>query len=154
MSHNITRWPPSFANSIRGLRAARGTTLLAFAIFTLAIAAGTVTFSVVDTIAFRRLPYGEADRLIAIPRLDRLGGFSPAAPQDYFAWSGRLDAVEALGMYRNNIVQPLQRSGGASERLSVARVTQTSSTSCEFAPRPVDYSGQNMTSPAETQSSS
>jgi predicted permease len=110
-------------DAIRGLRAARGTTLLAFAIFTLAIAAGTVTFSVVDTIAFRRLPYGEADRLIAIPRLDRLGGFSPAAPQDYFAWSGRLDAVEALGMYRNNIVQPLQRSGGAAERLSVARVT-------------------------------
>jgi putative ABC transport system permease protein len=109
-------------DALHGLRAGRGTTTLAFAIFTLAIAAGTVTYSVVDTVAFRRLPYGDADRLIAIPRLDRLGGFSPASPQDYFAWSGRLEAVEMLGMYRNNIVQALER-GGPPERLSVARVT-------------------------------
>ena len=64
-------------------------------------------------------------RLVArwfIPRLDRLGGFSPASPQDYFAWLGRLEAVEGLGMYRNNIAQTLQRGGGP-ERLSVARVT-------------------------------
>jgi hypothetical protein len=39
-------------DALRGLRAGRATTALAFGIFTLAIAAATVTYSVVDTVAF------------------------------------------------------------------------------------------------------
>jgi predicted permease len=109
-------------DALRGLRSARGTNLLGFGLFALAIAVGTVTFSVVDAIALRRLPFPEADRLIAIPRLDRLGSLSPAAPQDYFAWLNGMTSVESLGMYRNNIAQDMQ-VGDARVRLSVARIT-------------------------------
>ena len=52
--------------ALRGLRAGRGTTALAFGILTLAMAAGTVTFSVVDAVALRPLPFASPERLIRV----------------------------------------------------------------------------------------
>jgi hypothetical protein len=46
-----------FRDAMRGLREGRGTTLLAFVLLSLTMAAGTVTFSVVDAVALRSLPY-------------------------------------------------------------------------------------------------
>ena len=41
--------------ALHGLRSGRGATALAFAILTLAMAGGTVTFSIVDAVALRPL---------------------------------------------------------------------------------------------------
>ena len=123
MRHLIRGMTILLRDAIRGLRAGRGTTFLACAIFALAIAAGTVTFTVVDTVALRPLPFSGANRLVAVPQIaSRAGALQEAAPQDYFAWNGRVSAFESIAMYRNNIVQTTPGSAGPM-RLSIARVT-------------------------------
>jgi ABC-type antimicrobial peptide transport system permease subunit len=54
------------SNTLQGFRCARGTLLLAFAILTLALTASTVTFSIVDAVAFRPLPYASPDDLVGV----------------------------------------------------------------------------------------
>jgi predicted permease len=106
----------------RGLRAARGTTALALFILTLGIAAATVTFSVVDTIALRRMPFPEAGRLVAIARQDR---GSPRlgvnAPQDFFTWRKEATAFEGVAASSFGGLQ--YASGGTSEQLVVPPIT-------------------------------
>ncbi len=50
---------------IRALRAAPGFTALVLFVLSVALAAGTVVFSVVDTVVLRRLPFPEPDRLVS-----------------------------------------------------------------------------------------
>lgn len=110
-------------DALRGLRAGKGTTPLAFAILALAIAAGTMTFSVVDAIALRRLPFAAPERLVAIAVVNPNGvPAGNAAPQDYFRWKNRVDALETLGAYRQTVLLPVQVAGPP-EHLAVARVT-------------------------------
>jgi len=76
----------------------RGTLVIAFLTLTLAIAAATTTFSVVDAITLRPLPFPGDDRLVAIARVSAARpqpGF--VAPQDYFGWRDGTTAFEALG---------------------------------------------------------
>jgi hypothetical protein len=87
-------------DALRGLRTGRGTAILACAIFTLAIAAGTVTFSVVDAIALRSLPFNRPDLLVAIARIDR---------------HGRDPSSEARGV--------IGSAGGAAGRVTARRYT-------------------------------
>jgi putative ABC transport system permease protein len=83
----------------RGLRGGKGTTALAFAILVLTMTAGTVTFSVVDAVALRPLPFASPDTLVAIARG---GDQTPAlaAPQDYFSWEEGVTAFQAIGAAR------------------------------------------------------
>lgn len=79
-------WLTDFRDAVRGLRTGRSTIALAFLILTLGIAAGTVTFSVVDALAIRQLPYRQPARLAAVARVSpRNNGYGALAPQDYFA---------------------------------------------------------------------
>jgi putative ABC transport system permease protein len=107
----------------RGLRGAPGTTLLAMAILTLGIAAATVTFSVVDAVALRRLPFDAPDRLVAIARVDRASeGLAPVAPQDFFTWqdqAGAFEGLAATGPWGLSYTP----EGGAPQRLITQRVT-------------------------------
>jgi predicted permease len=97
-------WGTDFRDAVRSLRAARGTTLLALAILTLGIAAATVTFSVVDVVALRELPYHNPERLVAFARVSRLDASnSPLAPQDYFSLRKAVDAcadIAAAGYWQ------------------------------------------------------
>jgi predicted permease len=106
----------------RGLRAAPGTTALALLILTLGIAAATVTFSVVDAVALRRLPLPEPDRLIAIAHLEQTNPRSGVvAPQDFFTWRAETPALEglaAVGQWELALT-----SGDVTERLATLRVT-------------------------------
>ena len=107
----------------RGLRAAPGTTALALLILTLGIASATVTFSVVDTIALRRMPFPDAGRLVAIARQDR-GSPRPGvnAPQDFFTWRTQTTAFE--GVAATTGFGGLQyASGGSTEQLIAPRIT-------------------------------
>src|SRR5262245_36974996 len=106
----------------RGLRASPGTTALALLILTLGIAAATVTFSVVDTVVLRRMPFPEPDRLVAVARQDR-GSPQPGpnAPQDFLTWQTQVPAFESLAG-----LGPWQLTysvGGVTERLTGYRIT-------------------------------
>lgn len=106
----------------RGLRAGRGTTALAFAILTIVIAAGTITFSIVDAVALRPLPFASPESLVAITRISRAGGApGPAAPQDYFSWAEGVTALESIGASRGGAPLRLQDDDG--EAVPTAAVT-------------------------------
>jgi predicted permease len=113
----------SLRDALRGLRSHTGFSFVAFAIFALAIAAGTVTYSVVDAIVLRPLPFAAPERLVAIPSLSRTGAVPGAStPQDYFAWRERLTSVESLGAV--GYAPPLRRtSNGQTEVFSARAVT-------------------------------
>lgn len=110
-------------DAFRGLLAARSTTALSFVILTLAIAAGTVTFSVVDAVALRPLPYGSPNRLVGISVSGaEPGRLLPLTPQDYFAL---VDGARAFsGVAASRPGGTLQFAGdAATEALRVTRVT-------------------------------
>jgi hypothetical protein len=77
---SIARWVDcarvAARDAFRALRTGRGTTLLAFSILTLTMAAGTIVFSVVDAVALRRLPYSSPERLVDLS----LPGQTPGKP--------------------------------------------------------------------------
>ncbi len=110
-------------DAFRGLRAARSTTALSFVILTLAIAAGTVTFSVVDAVALRPLPYGNPSRLVGISSSGaEPGRLLPLTPQDYFALVDGAQAFTGIGASRPG--GTLQFAGDATtEPVRVTRVT-------------------------------
>jgi putative ABC transport system permease protein len=76
----------------------RGTLVIAFLTLTLAIAAATTTFSVVDAVALRHLPFPDDDRLVSIARVS-VTRPEPGvvAPQDYFGWRDGTTAFATLG---------------------------------------------------------
>lgn len=112
-----------FRDAVRGLRAGKGTTALAFGILTLTLAAGTITFSVVNAIALRALPYPGGHSLIAIAGLPRADGAPVgAASQDYFAWREGTRSFDGLAAARPAGVIRLDVDGAAQE-LTLARVT-------------------------------
>jgi putative ABC transport system permease protein len=91
-------------------------------VLTLAIAAGTVTFSIVDTIALRRLPFPNSDRLVAIGRLEpqdtrpRL-----VAPQELYEWQATAPAFEAVAGISEASLS--LKTDGQTENLVAARST-------------------------------
>ena len=71
----------------RGLRSAPATTIFGFSILAVGIAAATVTFSIVDGILLRPLPYPDAERLVRVElRMDRLQPFSNLSPLPVFLY--------------------------------------------------------------------
>ena len=113
----------SLRDVFRGLRAGRGTTVLAFALLSLTMAAGTVTFSVVDAVALRPLPYAYPNQLVGISLpASRPGNLLPASPQDYFQWLERSSTLESLGAAR--LTSPVQLDvAGTTETLTAVSVT-------------------------------
>jgi putative ABC transport system permease protein len=109
--------------SFRQLRWFRGTFVLAFLTLTLAIAAATTTFSVVDAVVLRKLPFPGEDRLVAVGRIS-LSNPRPGvvAPQDYFTWrddATTFSQLGATGGWRSSQVQ----SGATEETVTTRRVT-------------------------------
>ncbi len=83
--------------ALRGLRASAGTTSLAWSVLVLGVAAATVTFSVVDHVVLRPLPFPDSDRLVAIGRTTPSDPSSGVvAPQDFLAWRARSHAFTDL----------------------------------------------------------
>lgn len=110
-------------DAFRGLRGDRGTTLMAFVILSLTMGAGTVTFSVVDGVALRPLPYASPDRLVSIsPPGATPGAVRPSSPSDYFDWLESAQTLESLGAAR---LAPglVLHFGGLTETLVTRSVT-------------------------------
>jgi putative ABC transport system permease protein len=123
ISNGLSRARIDFQEALRGLRSGGGTTVLAFVLLTLAMAAGTVTFSVVEGVALRPLPYASPEQLVGISTLGRTPGMlSPVSPQDYFSWLEGTWAFESLAASRPNSPLRLEINGVA-ETLIATRVT-------------------------------
>lgn len=91
----LRSWRYTVRDAWRGLRAAPATTAFALLILTVGIAAATVTFSVVDTVILRSLPFEDQNRLVMVgPHKPYIKTHS--APT-FFAWRDRADAFAALG---------------------------------------------------------
>ena len=92
----------------RGVRSAPATTALGFGILTVGIAAATVTFSVVDGIVLRPLPYQDADRLARVElRFDQAQTVSASSALPVFVYErlrAESTAFTALAATRNPTV--------------------------------------------------
>ena len=78
----------------RAIRSASGTSAFCVLILTTAIAAATVTFSVVDAVVLRSLPFEDSDRLVIVgPHQPYIRNHSAA---DFGAWRDRADTFTAL----------------------------------------------------------
>jgi predicted permease len=110
-------------DAVRGLRIGSGTTALAFVILTLAMTAGTVTFSVVDNVVLRPLPFSDPDRLVGISSPSIVAGTRAlVSPQDYFAWKEGTEALESVAASRPSGSLRLELDGVA-ETVTATTVT-------------------------------
>lgn len=110
-------------DALRGLRSGRSSTVLAFVVLSLTMAAGTVTFSVVDAVAIRPAPYAAPEQLVDLAlRGPTAGTRFLASPQDFVAWRERASATLAsLGAARLGSTR--LEIDGTLVPLSSARVT-------------------------------
>jgi predicted permease len=116
-------WHVDVRDAFRSLVRGRATTIAAGVILTLTIGAGTVTFSVVDAVALRPLPYGSPERLVSLsPPSAVAGAYRPSSPQDYFAWLAETQAFESIAAA--GFAPSLKiDSNGAVETLRTQRIT-------------------------------
>ena len=111
-------------DAIRSLRRSRGVTLFVLVVLTLAIAATTVTFSVVDAVVLRPLPFADPGALVAIEhrRGDRVMSQARAlAATQYLALRDGAEGLGSLAAVARGS-QTLE-GDGEPERVWSARVT-------------------------------
>lgn len=110
-------------DAVRGLRNAPGATALAFGLLTMAMTAATVTFSIVDGLSLRRIPFGAPDRLVGISfRGQPSGPGIPLLPLEYLPLRDGLTTISAIGAAR--ISPPVRLEGdGLVDEVTSARVT-------------------------------
>ena len=70
----------------RMLRKRPGFTLVAVITLALGIGANTAIFSVVNAVVLRPLPYGRAERIVAIQELDKDGDRVQVTPANFLDW--------------------------------------------------------------------
>ena len=113
--------------AVRSLRRTPAFTVVALTVLTLSIGATTAIFSVVDAVMFRRLPFAESDRLVAVGELNvKDGASSPlnlTTPQTFLDWRDQQDVFTALAAVGYAQIS-LRREGNAlPETLRAQRVT-------------------------------
>ena len=117
------------AHAARGLWSGKATTALVFCILSVTLAAGVVTFSVVDALALRPLPYATPDQLVAVARLPRPDGdLEATSPQDFFALREGMQSFQGLAAAAEAGAVRVE-SGAAAADLMTARATRDSSLS-------------------------
>ncbi|MEX2661352.1 MAG: ABC transporter permease [Vicinamibacterales bacterium] len=113
-----------FVDAVRSLRAARGVTLFILFILTLTISVATVTFSVVDAVVLRPLPFDKPGGL-AVIEYDRGDGVMQhvrsLSPFKFLAVKDRAGAFAAVAaVWRGSRAMP---SDGEAARIPSAAVT-------------------------------
>ena len=86
----------AFRDARRSIWRFRGTSALAIVILTLSLAAGAVTFAVVDGIVLRPLPYADSGRVVSIFGMRRTGTQALVSPADYYAWRSQVQSLDAV----------------------------------------------------------
>jgi putative ABC transport system permease protein len=111
----------AFRDARRSIWRFRGTSILAIAILTLSLAAGAVTFAVVDGIVLRPLPYADSERVVSIFGITRTGPQPLVSPADYYAWRSQVQSLEAVAAAQ---VWPFQPTDDPqAERISMVVTT-------------------------------
>src|SRR5688572_33356902 len=109
-------------HAIRSLRNSPTFTIVALAVLTLAIGAGTAIFSVVDAVVLRGLPFDEHDRLVAVLEHDTRRattfGSGSTTTQMFTDWRAQQESFEgitAVGstifQYKNDAGEPADARG-------------------------------------------
>jgi putative ABC transport system permease protein len=108
-------------DSWRGLRSAPGATAFILLILTLGIAASTVTFSVVDTVVLRQLPFERSEELVRLSGRSPREAYAMVAPQEFLAWRDATDAFTGVAAVSwGGVAVPV---GGDVEDVRWARAT-------------------------------
>src|SRR5688572_17334561 len=108
--------------AVRSLRHSPTFTLVAVAVLTLAIGAGTAIFSVVDAVVLRGLPFDQHDRLVAVLEHDTKRaatfGSGSTTTQMFTDWRAQQESFEtitAVGtttfQYKNDAGEPADARG-------------------------------------------
>ena len=83
---------------MRGLRHARGFSVMAIGTLALGIAAATAVFSLIDAVLLRPLPFGAPDRLVSLH--ERRGAWvGPISAHELVAWRERNRVFDGIGVY-------------------------------------------------------
>jgi predicted permease len=108
-------------DALRSARRFRVSTAVAFVVIAASIAAATLTFSIVDTVVLRHLPYPDDDRLVAITGSNAGGVPIPiVSPVDYDLWRGGTDAFTSLAAWRAGSLDT-----GRGDQVRTLRTVQT-----------------------------
>jgi putative ABC transport system permease protein len=115
--------PQHVRHAIRALLAHPGHLATTLATLTLAIGFNTATFSVINAVLVRPLPYSEPDRLLRLVerRLPQFPRFS-VSPGNYLAWRDRTTAFSAIAAW-TGYGATLDTGSGDAERVVSQRVT-------------------------------
>jgi predicted permease len=95
----LRAWRHTFRDAIRGLRSASATTAFIITILAIAMSAATVTFTTVDHVVLRSLPFEDDDELVAIAGQGPLGAMAISA-FEYLSWRERARAFQSIAAVR------------------------------------------------------
>jgi len=101
-------------DSARALRAAPFHTLFAVVVLALGITAGTVTFSVVDAVVLKPLPFEQSDRLISIPTVGK-DFKARITPEVFWRIHENPPAMESIAAYSTMSGVPVTVNGVTDE---------------------------------------
>ncbi|HEY2431067.1 MAG TPA: ABC transporter permease [Vicinamibacterales bacterium] len=107
--------------AVRRLRAAPGFTLAVVATLAIGIGGAAATFSVVDAVALRPLPFPDAARLVRLRELTPQGDPFQFSDPDYLDFAGRLRTLSAVAAMRP--LQMTMTGAGDAMRVDAAAVT-------------------------------
>jgi putative ABC transport system permease protein len=108
-------------DSIRAIQSAPGMSAFIVLILTVGITAATVTFSVVDTVVLRPLPFPQSDELVVLSSATSVSNLRAASVPEYLRWRQGNDALSALAAYRGTF--DTVTFGTDSEAIQSARTT-------------------------------
>ncbi len=102
----------------------------------LGIGANAAVFSVANTLFFRRLPFGDPDRLVAVWNQTKAGERLPASWDDMDAWRRQSQTLEAVtGYWCNPDGVPASTWGGDAQRVSLVEVDEGFFPALQVPPR-------------------
>ena len=106
MPRTLRMWSHTLRDALRGFRSSPRTAAFAILILTLGMSSAVVTFSVVDHVVFRPLPYADDHRLVVVFGTTPRGRSLILSPQDYFAFRRGVPAFESVaGWSRSGAVR-------------------------------------------------
>jgi putative ABC transport system permease protein len=88
---------PDVRHALRGLRQARGFSVMAIGTLALGIPAATAVFSLIDAVLLRPLPFTAPDRLVSLHER-RGAGVGPTSAYELVAWRERNRVFDGIGL--------------------------------------------------------
>ncbi|HEY2028874.1 MAG TPA: ADOP family duplicated permease [Myxococcales bacterium] len=84
--------------SLRGFSRQPGFAAVAILALAIGVGSSTATFSLVDTVLRRPLPYASPERLLALRAIDGAGEYVPLGPAQFLHLQDRAKTIQAIGM--------------------------------------------------------